>query len=225
MCLPSLPRAPFVTLLLTLHCVGVNCFLSRLDVGADMCKPLGDHTATPLGFSKDGSPAHHQDGLGWPFRPLASTTVWLALDDVSVDNGAMVVYPGSHRIGVVDCSSQRTVEDRCGRGVAVAPVAAGSASLHCDLVVHSSPPSTSRNARRLAVGIEFVSMVDCSDCRSGWGAACFVPGGVLTEEERANGLGHLARPPVFSPLVASAPPPEPVGPTAAGAAARGAGKL
>ena len=136
----------------------------------------------------------------------------------------MVVYPGSHRLGVVDCSSQRTVEEQCGRGLALAPVAAGSASLHCDLVVHSSPPSTSKFARRLAVGIEFVSMVDCSDCCSGWGAACFVPGGVLTEEERANGFGHLPRPAVFSPLVASAPPPEPVDPTAA-TVARGTSKL
>ena len=113
-----------------------------------MCKPKGDATATPLGFSADGSPAHHQDGLGWPFRSLASTTVWLALDDVGDDNGPMLVYPGSHRHGVVDCSSQHAVEARCGAGVAIAPVAAGSASLHCDLVVHSSPPSVSNHRRK-----------------------------------------------------------------------------
>ncbi len=196
------------------------------DAGADMCKPPDDSTATPLGFSADGSPAHHQDGLGWPFRPLASTTVWLALDDVSVENGAMVVYPGSHRLGVVDCSTQRVVEEQCGPGVPLSPVLAGSASLHCDLVVHSSPPSTSKHSRRLAVGIEFASMEDCSDCGSGWGAACFVPDGDLTAEERAKGFGHIPRPAMFSPLVASAPPPERVSPIASAAAAAGTrGKL
>ena len=118
----------------------------------------------------------------------------------------MIVYPGSHRIGVVDCSTQGAVEKQCGRGVALAPVVAGSASLHCDLVVHSSPPSTSKHDRRLAVGIEFVSMASCSDCGSGWGAACFVPGGEVTDEEKSKGFGHLPRPKVFSPLTDSAPP-------------------
>ena len=140
----------------------------------------------------------------------------------------MVVYPGSHRVGVVDCSSQRVVEERFGQGVALSPVLAGSASLHCDLVVHSSPPSTSKHSRRLAVGIEFVSMEDCSDCGSRWGAACFVPDGDLTAEERAKGFGHIPRPVMFSPLVPTAPPPQhasPIAAAAAVAAKSGSGKL
>jgi hypothetical protein len=214
-------------------CAYTLCLLvlypAGMDASTDMCKPSGDRTATPLGFSEDGSPAHHQDGLGWPFRPLASTTVWLALDDVSVENGAMVVYPGSHRLGVVDCRTQRVVEEQCGPGVALSPVVAGSASLHCDLVVHSSPPSTSKHSRRLAVGIEFVSMEHCSDCGSGWGAACFVPDGDLTEEERKKGFGHIPRPAMFSPLlVDSAPPAERdslITAAAAAAAKTGSGRL
>ena len=38
----------------------------------------------------------HQDGPFWPIEPMASCTVWLALDKVDAGNGAMQVIPGSH---------------------------------------------------------------------------------------------------------------------------------
>lgn len=50
-------------------------------------KPAYDGVATPW----------HQDGQYWPLRPLATTTVWLALDDATIDNGCMRVISGSHR--------------------------------------------------------------------------------------------------------------------------------
>lgn len=50
-------------------------------------KPARDGAATPW----------HQDGQYWPMRPLATTTVWLALDDSTTDNGCMRVISGSHR--------------------------------------------------------------------------------------------------------------------------------
>jgi hypothetical protein len=39
----------------------------------------------------------HQDGEYWPIKPLASCTVWLALDDSTPHNGCLRVIPGSHR--------------------------------------------------------------------------------------------------------------------------------
>ncbi len=39
----------------------------------------------------------HQDGEYWPMRPLATCSVWLALDPVSVSNGCMRFIPESHR--------------------------------------------------------------------------------------------------------------------------------
>ena len=38
----------------------------------------------------------HQDGPFWPVKPMKSCTVWLALDDVDKENGAMKVIPCSH---------------------------------------------------------------------------------------------------------------------------------
>lgn len=39
----------------------------------------------------------HQDGEYWPMRPLATASVWIAIDPVSPANGCMRFIPGSHR--------------------------------------------------------------------------------------------------------------------------------
>lgn len=51
------------------------------------CKPAGDGLETPW----------HQDGHYWPIRPLATCTVWVALDASTHENGCLRVIPGSHR--------------------------------------------------------------------------------------------------------------------------------
>ena len=50
------------------------------------CKPGGDGYETPW----------HQDGHYWPIRPLATCTVWVALDRSDISNGCLRVIPGSH---------------------------------------------------------------------------------------------------------------------------------
>ncbi|HEV8261139.1 MAG TPA: phytanoyl-CoA dioxygenase family protein [Burkholderiales bacterium] len=39
----------------------------------------------------------HQDGEYWPMRPLATCSVWIAIDPVSAVNGCMRFIPGSHK--------------------------------------------------------------------------------------------------------------------------------
>jgi ectoine hydroxylase-related dioxygenase (phytanoyl-CoA dioxygenase family) len=51
------------------------------------CKPGGDGMEVPW----------HQDGHYWPIRPLATCTVWIALDESKIENGCLRVIPGSHR--------------------------------------------------------------------------------------------------------------------------------
>ena len=51
------------------------------------CKPGGDGMEVPW----------HQDGQYWPIRPIATCTVWVALDPSTVENGCLRVIPGSHR--------------------------------------------------------------------------------------------------------------------------------
>ena len=50
------------------------------------CKPGGDGYETPW----------HQDGHYWPIRPLATCTVWVALDRSDSSNGCLRVIPCSH---------------------------------------------------------------------------------------------------------------------------------
>lgn len=58
--------------------------------GAHMfCKPAGDGQVVPW----------HQDGDYWPIRPLATCTVWVALDRSGPENGCLRVVPGSHKRG------------------------------------------------------------------------------------------------------------------------------
>ena len=38
----------------------------------------------------------HQDGEYWPIKPLESLTVWLAIDEVTNENGPLQYIPGSH---------------------------------------------------------------------------------------------------------------------------------
>lgn len=38
----------------------------------------------------------HQDGEYWPIEPLATCTVWIAIDRATLDNGCLQVIPGSH---------------------------------------------------------------------------------------------------------------------------------
>ena len=99
----------------------------------------------------------HQDGPFWPIRPLASCTVWLALDKVDAENGAMRVIPGSHRgpvhdhdlvdrpnsslnreigTGKVDASRAHTVE-----------LEAGQVSVHDIGIIHGSEANSSRRRR------------------------------------------------------------------------------
>ena len=39
----------------------------------------------------------HQDGEYWPIEPLATCTVWIALDASTPENGCLRVIPGSHK--------------------------------------------------------------------------------------------------------------------------------
>ena len=55
------------------------------------CKPARTGLAIPW----------HQDGQYWPIRPLASCTVWIALDDSTVENGCLRIVRGSHRMRTI----------------------------------------------------------------------------------------------------------------------------
>lgn len=112
-----------------------------------------------------GKPAHsgketpwHQDGEYWPIRPLATCSVWIAMDAATKENGCLRVIPGSHRDkrlrghdtnnsdGLTLNQQLRTDEYReeDAHDIELEP---GQISLHDIYMVHGSKPNRSPHRR------------------------------------------------------------------------------
>lgn len=114
-------------------------------------------------FAKPAMNGHktpwHQDGEYWPIRPVATCTVWLAIDDATVENGCLKLMPGSHKIRSLRDHHQNTAPDLTlnqelppedydeSRAVHL-ELKAGQMSLHDVFLVHGSEANTSPNSRR-----------------------------------------------------------------------------
>ena len=120
------------------------------------CKPGTDGMEVPM----------HQDGQYWPIRPLATCTVWLAVDDSDCENGCLTVIPGSHRDRVHFRHRTRTddnivlnqaVDDHRAfdRPPACIELERGQLSMHDIYLVHGSAPNTS-GRRRAGVAIRYM---------------------------------------------------------------------
>ncbi|MBA3709726.1 MAG: phytanoyl-CoA dioxygenase family protein [Planctomycetes bacterium] len=101
--------------------------------------------------------AWHQDAPYWPFSRAKTVTVWLAIDDVDLENAAMRVIPGSHLVGALPMRNSRpeennalwlTVDDAERQGAPVPLILkAGEASLQSDMLLHGSPANPSARRR------------------------------------------------------------------------------
>ncbi len=99
----------------------------------------------------------HQDASFWPITPSKVVTVWIAIDDVDVENGAMKVFPGTHKLGRIPFEWVTDEEDgvlnqhvhdpeRYGEPVSI-ELKAGQLSLHTDMLLHGSMPNPSERRR------------------------------------------------------------------------------
>lgn len=111
-----------------------------------------------------GKLSWHQDYAYWPLATPSAVTCWIALDDVSSANGAMVVAAGSHKLGEklpveFGDGSSFMHEERPGIGEVKPPeevgldvvgyeLKAGECGFHHALLWHASGPNTSPNPRR-----------------------------------------------------------------------------
>ena len=112
------------------------------------CKPGGDGLEVPW----------HQDGQYWPIRPLATCTVWIAIDASTTENGCLRVIPGSHlhhRLRRHHRSARRDVvldqeldagafDPAAARDVELQP---GQMSLHDVYLIHGSRANSSPRRR------------------------------------------------------------------------------
>lgn len=132
------------------HQPGILAMLRQL-LGPDVvlwgsqlfAKRAGDGLAIPW----------HQDGQYWPLKPLATCSVWIAVDPSTVENGCLRVIPGSHRDGlkrhvVVDTDGkalhQAMASDSYDTGAATdILLEPGQVSLHDVFLIHGSNPNRS----------------------------------------------------------------------------------
>lgn len=107
----------------------------------------------------------HQDASFWPLTPSKVLTVWIAIDDVDVENGAMKIFPGTHRLGRIPFEWVTDEEDgvlnqhvhnpeQYAEPVSV-ELKAGQISLHSDMLLHGSQPNPS-NRRRCGLTIRYM---------------------------------------------------------------------
>lgn len=101
----------------------------------------------------------HQDGEYWPIEPLATCTVWIAVDSSTVENGCLRVIPGSHQAQRL---AQHKKNDAPGLALNLEldesefdeadavdiVLEAGQVSLHDVYLYHGSEPNRSVNPRR-----------------------------------------------------------------------------
>lgn len=120
------------------------------------CKPGGDGLETPW----------HQDGHYWPIRPLATCTVWVALDPSTRENGCLRVIPGSHRDRALlphlreeredVVLNQRTEDSAFDAGTAVdIELEPGQMSMHDVYMIHGAAANRSPR-RRAGVAIRYM---------------------------------------------------------------------
>ncbi len=120
------------------------------------CKPAGDGYETPW----------HQDGHYWPIRPLATCTVWVALEESDRGNGCLRVIPGSHRAQQMhdhlhEDRTDLTLQQRLAPGTFAEATAvdvelqAGEMSLHDVYMIHGARPNTSAR-RRTGVALRYM---------------------------------------------------------------------
>jgi len=137
----------------------------------------------------------HQDASYWPLTPSKAVTVWLAIDDASVENACMRFIPGSHWFGhlthTLTENDDTNVLNQTVAGVEQlnAPVddelKAGEFSIHSDLLVHGSEANASKR-RRCGLTLRYCP----ADVRAelGWNEKGVIVSG-------SDPSGHWANPP------------------------------
>ena len=127
------------------------------------CKPAGEGYETPW----------HQDGHYWPIRPLATCTVWVALEASDTGNGCLRVIPGSHRDKALHehlheersdlTLNQRLAPDTFDENTAVdIELQPGQMSLHDVYMIHGANANRSTR-RRTGVALRYMPSTSLFD--------------------------------------------------------------
>lgn len=129
-----------------------------IDIVEQLIGPGVSHNGHKLNmkYPEFGSPVEwHQDWAFYPYTNDDLLAVGVAIDDMSIDNGCLMVIPGSHKGPTLDHHQNGVfvgaVTDpnfKLDNAVPV-EVKSGGISIHHVRTLHGSAPNTSSNPRRL----------------------------------------------------------------------------
>ena len=135
-------------------------------IGGDIL--LWDASIPTKAPQSEGYFGWHQDAAYWPLEPADEmVAVWLAISDVSLENGGMRAIPGSHTRGQLPHSATGNTSSMLRRGQRIngeiddqsaieISLRAGQASIHHPLTIHGSGGNTS-NQWRYGIIFNYVS--------------------------------------------------------------------
>jgi ectoine hydroxylase-related dioxygenase (phytanoyl-CoA dioxygenase family) len=120
-------------------------------LGTPDIKLFADQTLMKPAFH--GSPVSwHQDSAYWTtVAPPALVSCWVALDDVTPDNGPVMMVPGTHTLGIIDHERRDAFLHARGvdlSGAVPVVIPAGACSFHHSLTLHGSGPNHTPYRRR-----------------------------------------------------------------------------
>lgn len=116
-------------------------------------------------------PWHQDAAYEWPIDPLDCATLWLAFDDVTIENGAMEFAIGAHNKGIFEMvDSEDLKEEKClfpnkvKRSIpkhsldnykkTYLTIKKGNVSFHHSMLPHKSNPNKTEN-RRCAFSVRY----------------------------------------------------------------------
>lgn len=96
-----------------------------------------------------GAQEWHQDSGTWTFfAPHDHVTVWIAIDEATVENGCLRYIPRSHQCGYVDSAHLPNLVAQLQREEVLVPRKPGYAAFHHSLTLHYTGPNKTPNRRR-----------------------------------------------------------------------------
>lgn len=129
----------------------------------------------------------HQDAPYWPMDPVGSLSAWIAVDDVSLDNGCLHFVPGSHKFGRLEpiklgVENESIVDKMRQQGYEVAAplpmeMAAGGVTFHHGCNFHYAGPNHSSAPRRAFAVIYIPDYVTFTGGKDAAGAAAEMQAG------------------------------------------------
>lgn len=117
-----------------------------------------DHAMVKPGGQESRQTNWHQDAPYWPMDPVNSFSAWIAVDDVTIENGCLHFIPGSHKFGPQEHIDLASDEDNIVakmrvRGFDVSEpeaieLEAGGVTFHHSCNFHFAGPNQTNKPRR-----------------------------------------------------------------------------